>query len=92
MIFAMPKTGSTPTVVASNAGSPSAIAVDATHVYWADYAPDTGTIRRVTRTGGDVETLASAQERPADLVIDGSSIYWITERGDGTGAIWKLPK
>jgi hypothetical protein len=80
------------TELASGLDRISAVAVDATHVYWvtggtapAGGAPrGDGRLQRVPRGGGAVETLASELGNAADLVLDGQDA-WIAASGVASG-------
>jgi len=92
-----------PTMIAE-APAPYGIAVDDTHVYWAENGIDsapTGKIRRLARaginTGGEPEDLETDEEQPGDLVIDDTHVYWLTRGGvvsrirkDGSGGLEDL--
>jgi hypothetical protein len=74
-----PHFAGTRTVVAKTDGRPVALAIDATHVYWAVDVP--GTIARVRKDGGPIETLAHGDE-PVGLALDATHVYW-SEWGSG---------
>src|SRR5208283_2526646 len=71
----------------------TAIAVDASNVYWTN-APhegdpaksSPGTLMAVPIAGGTPVTLAPAGEAPSCLVADGTSAYWM----DGEGNLLKV--
>jgi hypothetical protein len=69
------------------AQSVESIAVDDTHVYWADTSSDT--VERAPKNGGPAEILASGLADPGVVRLDATSVYWAT-RGDG--AIWTQAK
>lgn len=84
MVRAIPKMGnSTPRDIASGTGVYSALALDETHVYWADAAG--GRILRAPRTGELVEpeVVATGQNDPEAIAVDDKAIYWTNfGRGD----------
>lgn len=62
----------------------SAVAVDASHVYWSQ--PDRGAIGRANLDGSGVEyDFLSGLENPCGVAVDGTSIYW-AEEGAGRSA------
>jgi hypothetical protein len=65
-------------VVASGQGYPSALAVDATHLYFAAGMP--AELRRVPLTGGTPTTLFTAPSTVAYLQVKNGFLYW-TEDG-----------
>jgi hypothetical protein len=95
-VYAMPKTGGTPRVLAGDAYvSRASIYVDATNVYWmARDTNDDGQVRSVSKTtiadGGAPSTpLATfVGDQPIDFVVLGSTIYV----GAGiSNTIWTFP-
>jgi hypothetical protein len=69
-----------PTTIAVNVGgTPWDIAVNATHVYWSNYA--SGEIRRATLTGQTPTAVATAQANPVGIAIDATHVYWASETG-----------
>lgn len=84
--------GAAQTLLAAEQGAVSAIAIDATHVYWA--APGSscndGAIRRMAKSGGPIETLASGQPNPRAIAVDESRVYFYD--GCGTGLLRNVPK
>jgi|SRR5580698_4480044 hypothetical protein len=87
----------------SNAPLPffTSIAVDAAHVYWANYGESNeptntnGTIMKVPLGGGPAMTLASGQHDPYAIVVDSSNVYWgnagTQTEGYKDGAVMKVP-
>lgn len=73
--------GENPIILASNQQNPTAIAVDANHVYWTN-AGD-GTVKRVLKTGGEPEVIASGQKFPTGIAVDDTAAVW-TNLDDGT--------
>ncbi len=80
------------TVLAADEGSPTAIAVDATHVYWATSGSgcNDGLIRRMPKAGGAIETLASNQPNPRALDLDQDHVYFYD--ACGSGLLRRVPK
>ncbi len=69
-----------PVTLASNQNGPSAIAIDATNVYWTN-AGD-GTVQRVAKAGGPPTTMSTGELEPLGIAVDETGVYW-TNRGDG---------
>jgi hypothetical protein len=65
--------GGTATTLAQIQTFPSAIAADATSVYWVNSA---GEVLKVALDGGTPITLASGQGGPLGIAIDATNIYW----------------
>ena len=84
--------GAGETVLAPEEPSPTAIAVDATHVYWATAGADCseGWIRSVPKAGGPIATLASGEPNPRAIAIDAERVYFYD--GCGTGLLRSVPK
>jgi hypothetical protein len=60
--------------------NPSALVLDGAWVYWTE--PSLGTVRKVSKNGGDTLTLASGQAGPAGLVLDSEgNAYWANQNG-----------
>jgi hypothetical protein len=76
----VPLAGGVPITLAPGSGRVTAVAVDATNLYWSDVdcggAPALGSIRKLPLAGGPVTTLASGQNSPAGIAVDGTSVYW----------------
>jgi len=68
----------TDTMLAGGQNPIGAVAVDATHLYWADYASEGGTIRRVPRKGGSVESVLSCGLNcyPQAIRLDPDNVYF----------------
>jgi hypothetical protein len=67
------------TLAAEEAGAPRAIAVDATHVYWASWGSGTGRaqVRKVPQGGGTVTVLASGFDNPVAMAVHGDQVYFV---------------
>ncbi len=76
-----PLTGGPPSVLAQMERFGLEIAVDASHVYWAEASFNTqGTVKRVPLDGGAPATLATSP-RPYGLSVDASGVYWTSSLG-----------
>jgi hypothetical protein len=79
--------GDTPArILASKPSQPYDVAMDATHVYWAN---GDGTVMRVPRQGGEVEVLARGQSWPEGTLVDETHVYWLERR---TGGLFRVSK
>lgn len=73
-------------------GGSSAMAVDQTHIYWAD---DSGAVFRMNKGGGVAEKLCSGPISAVDLAIDATTIYWTTlwvTPDTAVSNVMKMPK
>jgi len=80
-VFQAPSRGGAATRIAVAQGQLEAIALDETHVYWADYDQSTSTSRvmKVSRGGGEPALLYSTQSLHSpfgDLAAGPSGVYW----------------
>jgi hypothetical protein len=83
-IKAIPLTGvGTPTTLVTGQASPAGVAVDASHIYWADSG--SGTISKAPLTGGITITLYAFSKFtvPAGVAVDSGHVYWANS-GNGT--------
>ncbi len=75
--------------------NPTAIAVDASNVYFTNAVATGGAVGSVVKVGiesGTVTTLASGLAGPEDIAVDATSVYW-TDLGamPGAGSVLKVP-
>ena len=75
-------TGVTTLVTGQN--SPFGVAVDGSHIYWADTLA--GTIMEANLDGTGVTTLVNSQIFPFGVAVDGSHIYWTDFADSGQAA------
>lgn len=82
-----------PSLLADGLDSPHDLALDADWVYWVeDSFPGPGSLRRVKKTGGNVETLATTLSEPSAVAVDESYAY-VVERNNGKdGAVRRVAK
>ena len=89
-VIRVPLDGAASTTLATREAGPSAIAVDATSVYWVDEGPDVyypgdsqsqGAVVSAPLAGGSVTTLATRQTDPRGLFVQGSTLYWVDDDG-----------
>src|SRR6185312_16434374 len=73
-ILKMPKTGGTPTTLASGLFNPGGIQVDSSAVYW---ALEGGQVMGVPTSGGAVATLADWRADPNSLSAGSGNVFWI---------------
>lgn len=71
--------GSGAVLLAADATGPRGLAIDATHLYWAN--KDEGAIKSVPLDGGPVTVLAAGQGQPSNVAVDADFVYW-TNFGD----------
>lgn len=88
-IVKVAKVGGTATVFASSQPSPVGIALDDTHVYWAQNATP-GAVVRAPKSGGSPQVIAASQYYAYRLVLSGANVYFV---GDSTsGFLRSVPK
>jgi hypothetical protein len=96
LILSVPKTGGSPTIIASGQPYPNwGIAVDATSVYWVNngtnplYA-DSAVMKAPLMGGGAPIALATYPfvYAPNGLALDGENVYWT----NSNGTVMKVPK
>lgn len=64
----------------STEAKPSALALDATYVYWTNLGD--GTVKRTLKAGGGaVETIASGQVNPTRIAVNSRAVFWTTNAG-----------
>lgn len=83
------KVGGLSDVLASGVDAPTAVAVDASGIYFA--SEDGGFIMSCPLTGcsGDPLILAQRQAQPHAIAVDDVAVYWITRRG---GTVMRVAK
>jgi hypothetical protein len=87
-INAAPLAGGTPTTLVTGQIFPAGVAVDASHIYWADTGKTgfPGTIWEAPLTGSPAAIVATGQDNPAGVAVDSSHIYWADQ---GNGTLWE---
>jgi hypothetical protein len=81
--------GGAPTTVASGQSSLSAIAADATNVYWVN-GFEAGSVLAAPLGGGATTTLAAGLDSPVAVAVDATSVYWTNGGNDKGGSIQKV--
>jgi hypothetical protein len=69
----------TPVVIASNQDTPGWLASDEANLYWVNMG--SGSIAKVSKSGGAVTTLATGQDKPFGIVVNGSQVFWTNRSG-----------
>lgn len=87
-IVCAPLGGGAPETLTTAPAAPHGMAMDDTHVYWADGSP-TSSIRRADRATGTTETLAVDQDDTVYVALDEDAVYWANS---GSGEILRLAK
>ena len=77
-VMKVPLTGGTPVALATGLSGPTAIAIDASNVYFANSVG--GTLKSVPIAGGSVTTLATLQT-PYGIAVESGVVYWTNYTG-----------
>jgi sugar lactone lactonase YvrE len=72
--------GTNPQTIAVGQSEPFGVAVDAQHLYWANFG---GTIVEANLDGTNQKTIASGQNVPSGVAVNAQHLYW-TNQNDGT--------
>jgi hypothetical protein len=86
-LYAIPKQGGAPLLVADGLAGTGRVAVDATHAYWTEAY--SFTVRRAPKHGGPAETLVKVDGNPQGIAVDDAAVYWVDP---GAQAVMKLAK
>ena len=79
--------GTNPMTIATGQSDPGGLAVDSSHLYWANGGTPTiaGTIIEGRGIGGDNPApIATGQTGPLGVAVDSSHVYWANQSGLGT--------
>jgi hypothetical protein len=87
-VFRIAVAGGEPQLLATG-DSPRGLAIDATHVYWADVGSKRSTIMKVPKLGGTAVHLADDDEGSWRVALDADCVYWTNPY---TRRLWKAPK
>jgi sugar lactone lactonase YvrE len=82
------------TLTSTRGQAPSAVALDATNVYWTDPRLYHGSIMKISKCGGSATTLATGREQSTNIAVDGTSVYWADSYSAGLtrpGLLVKVP-
>jgi sugar lactone lactonase YvrE len=61
--------GSNNHAIVTGQGTPTGVAVDSSHLYWANGVSNTGTINKANLDGTGVTTLATGQQTPRGVAV-----------------------
>ncbi len=107
----VPKNGGTVTTLASGLNAPYGITLDfaSGYVFWVEtgtwtngiYNANSGSIKKISTSGGTITTLASGLNSPSTIQVVGTGIYWsetpnsggasIKKMGEGTASFLRFP-
>ena len=89
MLYSAPNNS---TVIAAGIGSPVAVAVDSTGVYWADNGGDIS-MCKVSESCATTYVLADKLDSPSALALDANYVYWTNQgASDNTGSVMRVAK
>jgi hypothetical protein len=88
-VFSVGIAGSSVLTIATGQTNPSAVAVDASGVYWTNRSISAGAVMRASALGGDAVAIATNQNGPHGLTLDSRTVYWTNSDG---GEVMKLAK
>jgi hypothetical protein len=91
-IWAANLDGSSPHAIVTSLtslNSPAGVAVDSSHLYWADSGTDT--INEASLDGTGPHSIVTGRIFPVGVAVSGSHIYWSDEGNltEGSGSIWE---
>lgn len=87
-VFKSLKTGGAAQVLAQFNAESDGIAVDDSYVYWTSL-DNFGTVRRVSKSGGDMKILVQGLDQPRCVAVDAQYVYFTV---DGAGTVERVPK
>lgn len=88
-VFRISTGGGAVQTIATGRTNPSALAVDASGVYWTNRTPTGGAVMRASLSGGDPATIATDQAGPYGIALDALTVYWTNADG---GHVMKVAK
>ena len=88
-IWAANLDGSSPHAIVTSSTDPEGVAVDTSHLYWADGAA--GTINEASLDGTGPHSIVTGRQLPLGMAVSGSHIYWSDQgdQADRAGSIWE---
>lgn len=86
-ILKLPLAGGTATVLATAAGTPEYLALDAGNVYWTG-GKATNKVYKVAKAGGTVKVLAATESEPTGIAVNAAHVYWAST---GDGGLYRVP-
>jgi hypothetical protein len=88
-IWAANLDGSSPHAIVTSSTDPEGLAVDSSHLYWADGT--VGTINEASLDGTGPHAIVTGRQLPLGMAVSGSHIYWSDQgdRADRAGSIWE---
>jgi hypothetical protein len=88
-IWAANLDGSSPHAIVTGLTDPAGVAVDSSHLYWADSI--TGTINEASLDGTGAHSIVTGPVLPIGVAVSGGHIYWSDQGNlaEGSGSIWE---
>lgn len=88
VVFKGPKSGDSSQTLAEFDAESDGIAVDDSYVYWTSL-DNMGTVRRVSKAGGDMKVLVQGLVAPRGIAVDANYVYFTVQ---GDGIVERVPK